>query len=182
MKLIVILLGLLFVTLPKVYAEIVDDCTKIKDNKERLSCFDRAFSENESGTKTENPDQKSVTDEQTEKTNLVNDRTLRVDSATTVQNSKKDVLVIDQEEAFGKKKIEFVQIKSIESHIVGTFKGWKKGQILTLANGQKWRVINQRSGYVNKDNPKVVITEGVMGSYKMKVEGLKAAAKVKRIK
>ncbi|MDH5630310.1 MAG: type VI secretion protein [Gammaproteobacteria bacterium] len=182
MRAIWIISVFLVTAMPTAKGKSVDDCAKIEDNKERLSCFDKAFSEKESGTKTENPDQKPVADEQTEETNLVNEQALRVDSATTVQNSKKDVLVIDQEEAFGKKKIELVQIKSIESHIVGTFKGWKKGQILTLANGQKWKVMNQRSGYVNTENPKVIISEGFWGSFNMKVEGLNAAAKVKRIK
>ncbi|WP_444995733.1 hypothetical protein [Aliikangiella sp. IMCC44359] len=87
-----------------------------------------------------------------------------------------------QEELFGKQKPEESAPKSLESHIKGVFKGWVKGKIITLENGQKWKVISQTKGYTKLTNPKVTISKGVLNSYDMRVEGFISKAKVKRVK
>lgn len=71
---------------------------------------------------------------------------------------------------------------SIESHIVGEFKGWVKGMKIKLKNGQIWRVTSQNAGYRRMNNPKITISKGFFGSFSAKVDGLNAKAKVKRIK
>ncbi|MGX5172793.1 hypothetical protein ACUR5C_02040 [Aliikangiella sp. IMCC44653] len=72
--------------------------------------------------------------------------------------------------------------KEINTHIVGPFRGWKNGQVLILANGQEWKVVSRTSGYVKLDSPKIQITEGVWGSFDIKVEGFNVQGKVRRIK
>ncbi|TQV74652.1 hypothetical protein FLL45_06730 [Aliikangiella marina] len=91
-------------------------------------------------------------------------------------------ITASQEDLFGKTVSEIHQLRTIRSTIVGQFKGWKKGAIITLDNGQKWKVVSNSRGYVNLSNPKVVIEKGGFGDYKIKAEGLNAQAKVKRVK
>lgn len=87
----------------------------------------------------------------------------------------------NQEALFGKQEPETTP-KNLESRIQGTFKGWVKGKVLTLENGQKWKVISQTKGYTKLTNPKVTISKGVLNSYDMRVEGFISKAKVKRVK
>lgn len=70
----------------------------------------------------------------------------------------------------------------IESRLVGRFKGWKKGTLFELENGQVWRCIDERDVYGERDNPKVTIRRNFVGSYWLKVEGLNAQARVRRIR
>ena len=134
-------------------------CTSIKDDSKRLKCFDDAM--------------KMQAPIKAEK--LVSE----IDNQET-KNSQK--IEMSTEEAFGKKESEINEMNLLRSHIVGPFNGWKKGATLTLANGQKWKVLSRSAGYVDLKDPKVEIERAMFGSFKMKVEGLNSAAKVKRIK
>lgn len=73
----------------------------------------------------------------------------------------------------------------IVSKIVGEFGGWDSGKVFTLANGQRWRVIDTPMYYVPKrsysTDPAVSITPSLMGSWRLQVEGHSVRAKVKRI-
>jgi len=171
-----IIISGLILFLSTVNAKTFDDCAKIKDNQERLICFDEALkaAEKSDGSEPDADQQESV--EKSEQTST------EQPTVKSNNDAAKKPLVIDPEDAFGKKKSELVRVKSIESQIEGKFKGWKRGQIIKLANGQKWKVISYRTVYVNMENPKVTISEGFWGSYNLKVEGLNAMAKVKRIK
>ena len=136
-------------------------CTSIKDDKKRLACFDESMR-----TKLSLKAEKSIA---------------KVKSAEVKEKPSKTI-VISTEEAFGKKEAEINQMESLKSNIVGQFKGWKKGTTITLANGQKWKVLSRTTGYVNLVDPAVEIERAVFGSFKMKVEGLNSSARVKRIK
>lgn len=81
---------------------------------------------------------------------------------------------------FGKKKRDDEPDK-IHSQIVGWFKGWQKGEVLTLSNGQQWKVVSDSRGYVKLENPEVEIGRGFLDSYNMKVSGLNSVAKVRRV-
>lgn len=146
------------------HAEISTDlagCTKIENNSDRLDCFDTISASYKQHSKLK-----------------INTR-----STETKPNANNfDTLVISKEDSFGKSVSELIEIESINSTIVGEFKGWKKGAIIKLANGQKWRVTSSSAGYVKILDPKVEISRGFWGSYNMKVKGLNAKAKVKRIK
>ncbi len=85
------------------------------------------------------------------------------------------------EDAFGQVN-NAEHVGSIQSTLVGEFKSWEKGMILKLENGQKWKVTQTTSGYKKITNPKITISKGLFGSFNAKIEGLRAVAKVKRIK
>lgn len=63
---------------------------------------------------------------------------------------------------------------TVESTLVGPFLGYNPGTVFTLANGQKWRVVEGRYWSPKKEANvvrKVVIKPGVLGSFFMKIEG-----------
>lgn len=70
----------------------------------------------------------------------------------------------------------------ISSHIAGQFQGWGPSTVFTLANGQQWRVSDGSSAYYIKQDPKVVVSRGLLGGYRLEVEGLNKVAGVKRVK
>lgn len=68
----------------------------------------------------------------------------------------------------------------VVSPIAGSFNGWRPGSIITLQNGQKWRVIDDSSLTSTKptDNPVVTVKPGALGSWMLKVEGYNTGARV----
>lgn len=85
------------------------------------------------------------------------------------------------ENRFGLSKESRSELTVITSIIQGSFKGWIRGNIIRLENGQRWQVKGRTKGYINLQSPKVTIKQGLFGSYNMKVEGFTPIAKVKRI-
>lgn len=72
--------------------------------------------------------------------------------------------------------------ESVTSTLKGEFRGWKDGTVLELANGQHWRVVG--SEYYTPQripNAKITIAPGAFGSWYLRVDGVNAGAKVKRI-
>lgn len=71
----------------------------------------------------------------------------------------------------------------VVSRIVGPFNGWDGKTTFTLENGQVWEQAEQGGlRGVNLDSPMVTIEPGMFGSWRIKIEGLNATTRVKRIK
>ena len=71
----------------------------------------------------------------------------------------------------------------VVSRIVGPFTGWDGKTRFTLENGQVWEQAEQGGlRGVNLDSPMVTIEPGMFGSWRIKIEGLNATTRVKRIK
>jgi hypothetical protein len=80
-------------------------------------------------------------------------------------------------------KVKPEQVDAIESNIVGWFDGWHGGQLLTLANGQVWRITDDDQVATRMmENPKVKITRGMLGAMYLEIEGSNASPKVKRVR
>jgi hypothetical protein len=75
-----------------------------------------------------------------------------------------------------------VEYETVESRIVGEFRGWESRTVFTLENGQRWQVDGTQP-YVMPPvhGPAVRITPGLMGSYWMTIEGVRTRAKVRLI-
>lgn len=72
---------------------------------------------------------------------------------------------------------------TVVSRFDGAFTGWDGKTRFNLENGQVWEQAEQGSlRGVNLDHPMVTIEPGLFGSWKLKVEGLNATTRVKRIK
>lgn len=70
----------------------------------------------------------------------------------------------------------------IVSKLQGEFRGWSKGTIFTLENGQRWRV-TEGDYYVGKANtaPEIRVLPGKISGWYLKVEGHNPSAKVQRL-
>ncbi|MDY0745001.1 hypothetical protein SNE35_10805 [Paucibacter sp. R3-3] len=80
-----------------------------------------------------------------------------------------------------KPKAEDNKPSAMQSRIVGTLAEWRRGQSLTLANGQVWVINDEPANFKPLQDPAVTITPGILGSYFMKVEGISFQVKVKRV-
>lgn len=170
----VALVGLTLLSL-QVYAQ--DDlhqqlakCANIDNDIARLECFDALVKapnkQVNNDIKASAPNSNALTTNSVEKAPVV---------------AAKPTIAENIEDDFGK-EAKSKDVESITSTMIGTFKGWKKGMVVKLENGQKWRVTSARSGRTKLENPKVTIERAVFGTFNMTVEGFKTFAKVKRIK
>jgi hypothetical protein len=81
------------------------------------------------------------------------------------------------------KKQKDVEPESIRSTVVGRFDGWAPGAIITLTNGQVWKVTDDTDAVLPiMQNPPVQITRGLLGAYFLQVEGHANSARVARVK
>ena len=71
---------------------------------------------------------------------------------------------------------------SIESRVVGEVNRLRPGTRFTLENGQVWQQTERRTRNYKATNPRVEISEGFMNSYRMRLEGLNARIRVRRVK
>jgi hypothetical protein len=70
----------------------------------------------------------------------------------------------------------------VTSNIVGEFKGFSGGSTFKLDNGQVWQVESgELVGIKAMTNPKVTIRPGLVGGWRLQVDGYNSVAKVKRV-
>ncbi|MBM9915964.1 MULTISPECIES: hypothetical protein [Stenotrophomonas] len=78
---------------------------------------------------------------------------------------------------------DFGSNEPISGVLQGEFRGFGKGRIYVLDNGQQWEQTDTTSvSGVRKQSPKVSISPGVMGVWYMKVDGVNTQPKVRRTK
>ena len=85
------------------------------------------------------------------------------------------------EQAFGK-PVDNNALKSFESVIPGKFEGLAPNQLITLANGQVWRIIDDSSAPVSGFNLKAKVERNFIGTTFMVIEGTNTSPKIKRVK
>ena len=68
------------------------------------------------------------------------------------------------------------------SSISGEFKGWFGKTEFHLDNGQVWQQVEDDRFPFTAQNPKVTITPGAFGSWRLKVEGSNRTTLIKRIR
>lgn len=67
-----------------------------------------------------------------------------------------------------------ITFETIETQLVGKYRGFEPGTVFTLANGQQWRVVEGSywSSARDENKPrKVKIVPGVLGSFFLEIEG-----------
>lgn len=166
-----ILLGLLLpLAAPIQAAESLNDamkqCASIKRDLKRLACFDRL-----SGNVTDYAVEAMTSQQQA--SSATNAAQRSAVTSTTIATPT-DQFGLDAKTAAD-------DIDSITSTIPGDFRGLRKDDEFTLANGQTWKVVDSSSVFKRATNPKVVISRGVFGSYRIKVADLNKSLKVRRI-
>ena len=66
-----------------------------------------------------------------------------------------------------------IEYATMETQLTGSFRGYEPGTILTLANGQRWRVVDGSYWAPAKDAEKVrkaVLEPGVLGSFFLRID------------
>lgn len=86
-------------------------------------------------------------------------------------------------EEFGlAKKAPAAETDIIASQTAGSMDGWDSGQVIALANGQKWQVSDGSSAYLGKSSVrKIKVRRSGLGGFVMEFEGLNQAPRVKRV-
>jgi hypothetical protein len=65
-----------------------------------------------------------------------------------------------------------IEYTTLDSTLVGPFRGWHRGTVFTLANGQTWVVTDTDDYWAPTDKPvHVRIVPGTLGSFFMEIEG-----------
>ncbi len=73
-----------------------------------------------------------------------------------------------------------VEYETVETSLPGDFHGWESGTVFTLENGQRWQVLSGSYVAGREAGPrKVKIVPGVMGSFFLEIERVRARPKVK---
>jgi hypothetical protein len=72
---------------------------------------------------------------------------------------------------------------AVETRFAGDFKGWRRGTVFNLANGQRWQA-DSSEDYVTPPAPapKVRIYPGMLGTFWMEIEGVRPRVRVKPIR
>ena len=143
------------------------ECADIEDTTQRLSCYDSLFA----SQKIEDP-KISVTQKKQE-----------VEIAKQDKEIEKEVKK-ERERRFGlPKRLEKEEEKvEIRDQIINVKKLADLRLEVTLENGQKWRSVEKIRQVRLKANQKVVISEGFISGYVLKVVDNKISIRVRRIK
>ncbi|MEN1726896.1 MAG: hypothetical protein AAGJ52_00525 [Pseudomonadota bacterium] len=71
----------------------------------------------------------------------------------------------------------------ITARIIGAFDGWDGDTVFELDNGMVWQQTDGRPYQMSEmENPQVTIEPGIMGSWRLRVDGYNARAQVQRIR
>lgn len=72
-----------------------------------------------------------------------------------------------------------VEFETVQTRIVGDFRGWSSRTIFTMENGTRWKILNGGSYYSpSVMNPKVTISPASFGSFWLDIEGVNERVRV----
>lgn len=102
--------------------------------------------------------------------------TIRTETSKAAEESKRKV------ENENRGFFNFGSEEPIAAHIIGEFRGFQRGRVYRLDNGQSWRQTDDASlAGVRKANPSVTINPSMVGNaWYMVIEGYNTRAKVQR--
>jgi hypothetical protein len=151
-------------------------CAQIRDDAQRLECFDRAARQRSAEMETGAPEaQPAPAAAPVPAAGAPQPGPAPAPPpATAAPSAEADFGVDKPPEDRG-------EVRSIRSHIVGFFRGFEGGTEVRLANGQLWRQMDSADLAVHKTDPQVVIEKGFFGGYRLSVNGLNRSIRVKRI-
>lgn len=73
-----------------------------------------------------------------------------------------------------------VEYGTVQTKLLGEFRGWQTGTVFNLENGQRWRVESGSYNTPPEAGPlKVRIVPGLMGSFFLEIEGVRQKPKIK---
>ena len=152
------------------------ECSEITVSLIRLQCYDRI---------TQNPEVQSAKPVR-ERTGLLS-RLGRSSENTNDEKEETEVVANDDKLQASKSDDNFGLVirderDSIQSRILGEFKGWDGYTKFNLENGQVWQQSSAGVLRVKISNPSITIKRSrVSDTYMLKVEGLNSSVRVKRV-
>ena len=156
------------------------ECSEITVSLIRLQCYDRI---------TDNPEVQSAKPVR-ERTGLLSrlGRGSEEDDSESEENESENEAVAKSDASEASKSNDNFGLiirderDSIQSRILGEFKGWDGYTKFELENGQVWQQSSAGVLRVKINNPTVTIKRSrVSDTYMLKVEGLNSSVRVKRI-
>ena len=178
------LMSLLFVFSTQSTAQSLEqklkECSEITVSLIRLQCYDRI---------TDNPEVQSAKPVR-ERTGLLSrlGRGSEKDDAESEENESENETVAKSDASEASKSNDNFGLiirderDSIQSRILGEFKGWDGYTKFELENGQVWQQSSAGVLRVKINNPTVTIKRSrVSDTFMLKVEGLNSSVRVKRI-
>ena len=152
-------------------------CAAMTRDLQRLSCYDN-LAGTASSSAVEALSQKSKNALKTKSRN--SESTNSPENTFGLTGSASPTVPVNSND-FGLKQ-QSSSMDTLVSSIPGEFKGFKKGDKITLANGQVWKVVDSNSLFHSATNPEISISKGVFNSYRISIKGLNKSARVVRIK
>lgn len=73
------------------------------------------------------------------------------------------------------------EAQAVSSRLARELDGWGPNQLIQLANGQLWQVVDGSNGVLQAENQRVLVRRGALGTYFMEFEGLNRSPRVKRV-
>ncbi|MCV2366190.1 hypothetical protein LNV23_22365 [Paucibacter sp. DJ1R-11] len=73
------------------------------------------------------------------------------------------------------------EAQTVSSRLARELDSWAPNQIIQLANGQLWQVVDGSSGVLQAENQRVLVRRGALGTYFMEFDGLNRSPRVKRV-
>lgn len=74
------------------------------------------------------------------------------------------------------------RLRVIRSRYDGEFRGWNGRTLFRLENGQVWRQAEDGRVAFSSSRPMVTISNGTLGTYRLRVDGLNRAVRVTRVR
>jgi len=105
-------------------------------------------------------------------------------AASTGESARAEAAASPGVEAFGVEQVEdraVEMLDEIHSRLVGEFSGWRGNTVFRLENGQVWRQSDNGRLVFQADAPLVTIRRGAFGTYRLSVEGVNSAVRVRRV-
>lgn len=156
-------------------------CSQIQSNLERLQCYDKltvSISSVNSVTTNRKDDTLQEKSIESEFKVMHVEKPSELESIEQIQNNE----IVD----FGLPAKRTGDAEQIKARLVGDFKKWDENSVFELDNGQIWRAVRsnakRRRSPVLLSNPELTITRGALGSYDLRIVGMRGRLKVKRFK
>ncbi len=70
----------------------------------------------------------------------------------------------------------------LQSRIVGLVETFPRGLQYRFENGQVWQITETTMGFYQLNNPKVTVSKGILGNFYLRIEGVAATPKVRRVR
>jgi hypothetical protein len=139
-------------------------CARIGAAEERLACYDALAATPAPAVSTQSAPEKPV-------------------ARSPAPEPKREVTAAERAENFGfENRPDEDALVEVQSRYDGEFTGWSGSTLFRLENGQVWKQTEwDRVGY-RAMRPMITIRRGSLGTYRLRVEGLKTSIRVERVK